>query len=67
MCIVQIGEYIAKISDEFKNKHDHIPWRKIKGMRNVATHQYENIDLDILWYTITIELPELKDELLLLI
>ncbi|WP_458454954.1 HepT-like ribonuclease domain-containing protein [Methanobrevibacter sp.] len=39
MCIVQIGEYVSRLSDGFKQEHDNIPWRQIKGMRNFAAHQ----------------------------
>ena len=35
MCIVQIGEYVSRLSDEFKKKHDTIPWNQIKGMRTL--------------------------------
>ncbi len=66
MCIIQIGEYVSRLSDDFKEENDHIPWRKIKGMRNFTTHQYENIELDMIWYTITEELPALKNNLLTL-
>ena len=61
MCILQIGEYVSRLSDEFKESHDNIPWRKIKGMRNFAAHQYEHIEFEVLWHTITEELPELKE------
>ena len=67
MCIIQIGEYVNRLSPEFKNEHDNIPWRKIKGMRNFTTHKYEHVDLDVIWYAITVEIPELKEQLLLLI
>ena len=67
MCIVQIGEYVSRLSDEFKEKHANIPWKQIKGMRNFAAHQYEHFEFDILWHTLTEELPELKEMLILLI
>ncbi|MBR3156339.1 MAG: DUF86 domain-containing protein [Methanobrevibacter sp.] len=67
MCIVQIGEYVSRLSDEFKEKHDNIPWKQIKGMRNFAAHQYEHFEFEVLWHTITEELPELKESLLPLI
>ena len=67
MCILQIGEYVSRLSDEFKEKHDNIPWKQIKGMRNFAAHQYEHFEFEVLWHTITEELPELKESLLPLI
>ena len=67
MCIVQIGEYVSRLSYEFKEKHENIPWKQIKGMRNFAAHQCEHFEFEVLWHTITEELPELKESLLPLI
>jgi uncharacterized protein with HEPN domain len=39
MCIIQIGEYVGRLSEDFKDTNDNIPWKRIKGMRNIATHQ----------------------------
>ena len=32
-------------------------------MRNRIVHDYENVDLSVLWGTITESLPDLKDKL----
>ena len=63
MCIIQIGELVAGLDDDFTGKHPDIPWRQIKGMRNVYAHDYDVIDNDIIWETITEEIPELKEKL----
>ena len=55
-----IGEAASKISPEFRIKHNKIPWNKIIGMRNHLVHVYFDIDLDILWDTISIDIVELK-------
>jgi uncharacterized protein with HEPN domain len=31
----------------------------MRGMRNVVIHQYENVDLDLTWDTITRQIPPL--------
>jgi len=36
-----------------------MPWKQIKGMRNIAAHGYENFDVDILWQTLKADIPEL--------
>ena len=38
-----------------------MPWRDIKAMRNIAAHNYGEIDVDILWETATNDIPLLKD------
>jgi uncharacterized protein with HEPN domain len=64
MCIVQIGENVGRLSDEFKERYDNIPWRDIKGMRNITTHKYDNMDVVILWNVLVDRIPELKDSLI---
>lgn len=61
MCILQIGELVGKLSDEVKNKYDEMPWKEIKAMRNIAAHNYGEMDLEILWETATIDVPMLKE------
>ena len=54
-----IGEAASNVSTDFKNARPAIPWRKIVGTRNILTHGYAQIDLDILWDIIEIDLPGL--------
>ena len=64
MCILQIGENVSKLSDEFKEKYDSIPWSQIKGLRNIAAHQYDHVEFIVLWTTLVERIPELKENLL---
>lgn len=59
--IIQIGEYVNRLSDEFKFEHDTIAWNEIIGMRNVHTHHYESVIDEIVWETIQNDVPELKE------
>ena len=61
--VSQIGEIAKEISDETQDRYADIPWSAIKGMRNKIVHDYENIDLAVLWGTIEKSLPELKSNL----
>lgn len=61
MCILQIGELVGKLSEEFKAQNNAMPWREIKAMRNIAAHNYGEIDIDILWETATCDIPDLKE------
>lgn len=60
MCILQIGELVGKLTDEFKGQYHQMPWRDIKSMRNIAAHNYGELDMEVLWETITTDIPELK-------
>lgn len=61
--VSQIGELVKEINPETIKKYADIPWSSIKGMRNRIVHDYENVDLSVLWGTIKESLPELKDKL----
>lgn len=62
--LMQVGE-LAKtsLSDEFKNGIKSIPWKQLYGMRNRIVHGYDGVDMQIVWDTISEDLPKLKDEL----
>ena len=61
MCLLQIGELVNKLSDEFKEKHDKIQWRDIIAIRNRAAHAYGSIDIEILWNIAINDIPKLKN------
>ena len=62
-CIEIIGEAAASISKECRDEFPQIPWADIIGMRNRLIHAYFEINLDILWKTLTDDLPPLILEL----
>ena len=61
-----IGEATKNLSEDFKEKHPHTPWRQIAGMRDVLIHEYFGVDLDLTWQVIRENMPELKQQLLLI-
>ena len=61
--VSQIGEIVKEIDKETINKYNNIPWNSIKGMRNKIVHDYDNVDLSVLWGTIKESLPDLKEKL----
>ena len=58
-----IGEAGSRISDESRKALPRIPWPKIIAMRNRLIHAYADVDLSIVWNTLTGALPELLREL----
>ena len=62
MSLIVIGEAAAKIMDrnpDYVVSHAAVPWRQMRGMRNRITHGYFEIDLEMVWDTVTTALPEL--------
>ncbi|MGO9572041.1 MAG: DUF86 domain-containing protein [Desulfomonilaceae bacterium] len=54
-----IGEAASKVSRGSQERLKEIPWPEIVGMRNRLIHAYADISLDILWHTVTSNLPPL--------
>ena len=62
----QLGETVNKIDSDYQEQHPEIPWRQIYGLRNRIVHDYEGVNLKLVWEIIESDLPELKNELELL-
>ncbi len=54
-----IGEAASRISPEKQKQITQIPWPQIISMRNRLIHNYYEVDVDILWKTVTEDLPPL--------
>lgn len=54
-----VGEAAKKISEATRREYPEVPWSDAARMRDRLVHHYFAIDLDILWRTVTEELPAL--------
>ena len=43
-----------------EKEHDGINWKQLIGLRNITTHNYENIVDDIFWEIMHEDVPEIK-------
>ena len=55
-----IGEAANLLTHDFRERHQEVNWRPIVAMRNVLVHDYIHISKEMLWETITHDIPELK-------
>ena len=65
--LIQISENSVKLTADFKVAHKDIPWQAIKGMRNRIVHEYGEVELDVVYQTITEDIPEICKKLEILI
>jgi len=54
-----IGEAARKVSSQFQQEHQEIPWNKIIGMRNRLVHEYFHIIPRRVWDVVEKDIPEL--------
>jgi len=58
-----IGEAASKVSLDCRANLSAIPWGMVVGIRNRLIHAYFNVDLDVVWSTVTSDFPDLIREL----
>lgn len=58
-----IGEAARHVSVDFQDDHPGIPWKAIIGMRHKVVHDYFGVDDDVVWNTVTNELPPFIEKL----
>ncbi|HET7434671.1 MAG TPA: HepT-like ribonuclease domain-containing protein [Thermoanaerobaculia bacterium] len=57
-CLSVIGEAAARITKLAEGDVPDLPWQKMKNLRNVIVHDYEGVNLPIIWQIVTAELPK---------
>jgi uncharacterized protein with HEPN domain len=58
-----IGEAASRIPVEVQQRDPNIAWRQIRGLRNVAVHEYSRVNNRVLWQTATSDLAALEAQL----
>lgn len=54
-----LGEACRRISEDFRKAHPDVDWIGIMGCRNRIVHNYDNVDLDVVWEIASADLPAL--------
>jgi uncharacterized protein with HEPN domain len=53
-----IGEATAHLDERTRSAIPELPFRKMRGMRNIVAHDYAGVAVDIVWEVATIHVPE---------
>jgi uncharacterized protein with HEPN domain len=59
-CLEIISEATRRVSEDIKARHSQIPWRRIADAGNVYRHEYDSLDSKLVWDTVTVALPPLR-------
>jgi uncharacterized protein with HEPN domain len=57
--LIVMGEASKRLSEDFRKNYPQIPYGEIKGLRNRLAHEYQEIDLEIVWEVIEREIEPL--------
>ena len=57
-----IGEACNQLTPAFKEAHQEIEWKPIKGFRNISIHEYFGVNFLIVWEIAQNDLPVLKKQ-----
>jgi len=61
--VSKVGEAVSRLPEDFKQANPRVPWRSIRGARNLNSQYYHRIDHHIIWLTLERELPEIGRKL----
>ncbi|MCL2055187.1 MAG: DUF86 domain-containing protein [Oscillospiraceae bacterium] len=57
--LTQIGELTRLLDDSFTNENNGVSWHKMRGLRNRIVHNYEGIDLRLIYDIVHNDIPVL--------
>lgn len=58
-----IGEASSQLPESIRKIYPEIPWKQMKGLRNILIHEYFGVNLETIWFTLKNQLPLLKIQL----
>ena len=61
--LLVIAEAARRVSTTTRQSLPNISWQEINGMRNRLVHEYNDVNLNIVWGVVQSEIPPLIEEL----
>lgn len=58
-----LGEAVKRLPVEYRAQHPDIPWKEMAGVRDVLVHDYDQINLHMVWEIVRHDLPPLVGRL----
>lgn len=61
--LLVIAEAARRVSEITRKTLPNISWQEINGMQNRLVHEYDDVNLNIVWDVVQTEIPNLSGEL----
>ena len=58
-----IGEAARRLSLSFREETPQLPWRAIMATRHILAHEYDDVDIEIVWRIVTEHVPAMIPQL----
>lgn len=58
-----IGEAAKHVPETVREKYPDIEWRKATALRDVLAHDYVDVEIDRLYFSVTRVLPDFRDQI----
>ena len=58
-CVGVTGEAAGRLGPQVHAASPQVPWRLVTGMRHRLVHDYDHVNLDVLWSVVTRDVPAL--------
>jgi uncharacterized protein with HEPN domain len=55
-----IGEATAHLSEATRARLPALPFRQMRGMRNIVAHDYGHVDVTLVWKAVTEKIPPIR-------
>jgi uncharacterized protein with HEPN domain len=59
MSLINIGELVKALPQDFCDNYPQLPWKRIAGMRDITAHKYKTLDMNAVWEVAVGRIPEI--------
>lgn len=57
--VITLNSACDDLPDSFKDAHGDVRWRQLAGMRHRLAHQYQGINNEVIWASISQAIPDM--------
>jgi uncharacterized protein with HEPN domain len=61
--LLVMGEAVKRLSEGLRINQPQVPWKLIAGMRDVLIHAYDAVDLNQVWQTTQVDVPNVLTQI----